>query len=193
LKQSSDRLMRWQLLLKEYKIEWQHIKGEQNIFADALSQLPNEDSMENTELEGAKSPTDIAYAVMRKKEVQETNFPMNPILIAKHQHKDVKLQNKVRENIGNRYYTKIIEGVTLIVREDNICVPLALQEHIVAWCHKYLTHPGINRTELTIRQLFTWPRIKHHVEKYCSTCRICQTVKSQRKQYGHLPIKNLSS
>jgi hypothetical protein len=91
-KQSSDRLMRWQLLLEEYKIEWQHIKGEHNIVADALSRLPIEDLMEDTELEEANSLTDIIYAVMHKKEVQETNFPMNASLIAKHQQKDVKLQ-----------------------------------------------------------------------------------------------------
>jgi hypothetical protein len=47
---------------------------------------------DDTELEETSSPTDIAYAVVRKKEVQETNFPMNPSLIAKHQQKDVKLQ-----------------------------------------------------------------------------------------------------
>jgi Integrase zinc binding domain len=91
---------------------------------------------------------------------------MNPSLIAKHQQKDVELQNKVRENKGNRYSLKIIENVTLVVKEDKICVPLALQEHIVAWYHEYLAHPGINRTELTIRQLFTWPRLTHHVQKY---------------------------
>jgi Integrase zinc binding domain len=104
------------------------------------------------------------------------------------------LQKKVREYKGNRYSLKIIENVTLIAREDKICVPFAYQERIVAWYHEYLAHPGIgiNRTELiiTIRQLFTWPRLKHHVEKYCSTCRICQTTKSQRKQYGHLPTTN---
>jgi hypothetical protein len=80
------------LLLEEYKIEWQHIKGKHNIVADALSQLPIDDSMDDTELEEANSPMDIAYAVMRKKEVQETNFPMNPSLIAKNQQKDVELQ-----------------------------------------------------------------------------------------------------
>jgi hypothetical protein len=47
--------------------------------------------MDDTELEEANSLMDIAYAVMRKKEVQETNFPMNPTLIAKHQQKDVEL------------------------------------------------------------------------------------------------------
>jgi Integrase zinc binding domain len=97
---------------------------------------------------------------------------------------------KVRENKGNRYNTENIENVTLIVQGDKICVPLVLQERTVASYYENLAHPGINRTELTIRQLFTCSRSKHHVEKYCSTCRICQTVKPQRKQYGHLPIKN---
>jgi hypothetical protein len=110
--------MRWQLLLKEYKIKWQHIKGEHNIVTDALSPLPIKDLMEDTELEEANSPTDIAYAVMHKKEVQETNFPMNPSLIAKNQQKDVELQKIVRESKGNRYSHKIIENVTSIVRED---------------------------------------------------------------------------
>jgi hypothetical protein len=65
--------MRWQLLLKEYKIEWQHIKGEHNIVADALSRLPIDDLMDDTEMEEAKSPTDIA----------------------KHQQKDVESQKQI--------------------------------------------------------------------------------------------------
>jgi hypothetical protein len=71
--------------------------------------------MEDTVMEETNSPTDIAYAVMRKKELHETNFPIIPSLIAKHQQKDVKLQTKVRENKGNRYSHNVIENVTLIV------------------------------------------------------------------------------
>jgi hypothetical protein len=59
--------MRWHLLLKECKIEWQHIKGEHNIVADALSQLPIDDLMDDMEMKETNSPTDIAYAVMRKR------------------------------------------------------------------------------------------------------------------------------
>jgi hypothetical protein len=40
---------------------------------------------------------DIAYTVIRKMEVQEADFPMNPTLIAKHQQKDVKLPKKGRK------------------------------------------------------------------------------------------------
>jgi RNase H-like domain found in reverse transcriptase len=65
-KQSPDRLMRLRLLFKEYKIEWQCIKGEQSIVADSLSHLPIKYSMEDMKLEETNSHTDIAYAVMRK-------------------------------------------------------------------------------------------------------------------------------
>jgi hypothetical protein len=65
------------------------------------------------------------------------------------------LQKKVRENKGNRYSLKIIKNVTLIVREDKICVPLALQEHIIAWYHEYLAHPGRNRTDADVMEAFS--------------------------------------
>jgi hypothetical protein len=89
--------MRWRLLLKEYKIEWQHIKDEHNVAADALSRLPIDDLMDDTEMEETNSPMDIAYAVMRKKEVQETSFPMNPSLIAKHCRIAKKSKGKQRK------------------------------------------------------------------------------------------------
>jgi hypothetical protein len=47
---------------------------------------------------------------MRKKEVQETNFPMNPTLIARHHQKDGNSQKEVKENTRNRYNTKFMGG-----------------------------------------------------------------------------------
>jgi Integrase zinc binding domain len=132
------------------------------------------------ESEETTSPTDIPYAVMRKKEVQKTNFPMSPNFIAKNQQKDGNSQKKVKENTRNRYNTKFIEGVALIVREDIICVPPALQEHKVAWYHEYLAHSGINRTELTIRRLFIWTRLKYDVENNILHDKlVCSCDKSQ--------------
>jgi hypothetical protein len=43
--------------------------------------------MEDMESEEITTPTGIAYAAMRKKEVQETKFPISSTLIAKHQQK----------------------------------------------------------------------------------------------------------
>ena len=39
----SQRVMRWRMILEEYDPEIIHIKGEENIYADALSCLPKED------------------------------------------------------------------------------------------------------------------------------------------------------
>jgi hypothetical protein len=69
-------------------------QSEKNKFSDALSRFPIKNMMKDTELEETNSPTDIAYTVMRKKEVQETNFPINQTLITRHQQKDVNLQKK---------------------------------------------------------------------------------------------------
>jgi hypothetical protein len=66
------------------------------------------------------------------------------------------VQKIVREIKGKRYGHNIIEGVTVIDQEDKFCVPLALQECIVAWYHEYLAHPGINRTEL-LNELYYSP------------------------------------
>jgi hypothetical protein len=58
------------------------------------SHAPIKDLMEDTESQEKTIPADIAYAMMRKKEIRETNFPTNTTLVAKHQQNDVNLQKR---------------------------------------------------------------------------------------------------
>ena len=39
---TSQRVMRWRLLLEEYGLEIEYIKGPKNVVADALSRLPKQ-------------------------------------------------------------------------------------------------------------------------------------------------------
>jgi len=64
-----------------------------------------------------------------------------------------------------------------------------LQEAAVQWYHTYLFHPGINRTELNLRQHFTYKNLREVVLKMCGTCPTCQKTKKSTKQCGHLPEK----
>eukprot|EP00980_Cylindrotheca_fusiformis_P023129 scaffold10175_cov113-Cylindrotheca_fusiformis.AAC.1 len=50
-------------------------------------------------------------------------------------------------------------------------------------------HPGLNRTEQTIRMHFTWPKLRSDVEKICKHCRTCQLAKKTKIKYGYLPPK----
>ena len=52
---NTERVMRWRLILEEFGPELKYIKGENNVFADALSRLekcPNQDILNISELYG---------------------------------------------------------------------------------------------------------------------------------------------
>lgn len=68
-------------------------------------------------------------------------------------------------------------------------MPKVIQKRIVQWYHDILCHPGTTRTEETIKQHFYWKNLRNDVHNICSTCKICQFNKNQRKKYGHLPEK----
>ena len=74
-------------------------------------------------------------------------------------------------------------------KNKKIVVPKVLQERIVQWYHTYLSHPGINRTEMTIRQHFNWKNLDKTVLDVCTKCPTCQTTKRSTRKYGHLPPK----
>jgi hypothetical protein len=48
---TSDRVMRWRLLIEEFGAELRHIKGKHNLIADALSRLELDDSSNESNLE----------------------------------------------------------------------------------------------------------------------------------------------
>ena len=50
---ASDRVMRWILLLEEFSITKTHIKGEDNVVADALSRLDREDPAQQVDAQKA--------------------------------------------------------------------------------------------------------------------------------------------
>jgi transposase InsO family protein len=185
-KMSSDRIIRWRLLIEEFGPTFLHIKGEKNVIADALSRL---DANFNEKLPTEPTNDTMAYIFMTKTDVKETDFPLSPTLIAKYQRLDNELKRRSTRSKSQNFNTKTIEGVEVITYQGKIYIPIQLQQRVVAWYHEYLAHPGESRTEATIRQTCTWPKLRSHVETFCKTCRTCQLFKKQRKKYGHLPPK----
>ena len=53
----------------------------------------------------------------------------------------------------------------LITCEDNIFIPLIIISYVLHWHHKYLLHPGTERTEATINQHLYCPRIRNDLQK----------------------------
>ena len=47
----------------------------------------------------------------------------------------------------------------------------------------------MTRIEQTIRQHFTWKKLRRDVEKVCKHCKVCQMTKRKSMAYGKLPPK----
>ena len=110
---SNDRITRWRLLLEEYGPKFEHVKGKDNIVADALSRLDmsetvtSQPSMDKgalhcamamshvTRNEEAEVPHASRIAGMAETFARipaDQVFPLSPALIAREQKKDKALQ-----------------------------------------------------------------------------------------------------
>ena len=152
-KLSNDRIARWRLLLEEYGPTYVHIKGSDNVVADALSRM---EADFQAKMPSADSLTEMSNAFSKEK---DESFPMSPKLIEKCQKTDKSLAKKLLSDHTTAYSVQVVEGVELINYKGKIYVPSSLQKRIVAWYHKYLVHPGQTRLEATIRQVYTWPQL----------------------------------
>ena len=204
---NSDRVARWRLLLEEFGPEYVHVAGKDNVVADALSRMDMDDDSKamvsaycmatlsrNEEAMSDKELLEECFGVhtRRNKDIPTVEeleqFPMSPKLLAKAQVADKELMKSV-EKSRKEFTIKTVEGKELLCHNGKILVPTVLQDRIVAWVHQYLVHPGQERMEKTIGQLFTWPNMRNSIRNYVKSCRQCQLCKAPTKKWGHLPAK----
>ena len=206
---SNDRITRWRLILEEYGPTFVHVKGVDNVVADALSRLEMKDvdqhvnqsdghndqkglymayvmssivMDESTHIPNPKDVVDMAFCYAKKSDVEMEKFPLSPELMSKYQLKD-KATDKFTDG------TITLEGVRLKTKENKIYVPLELRERIVAWYHLYLRHPGETRMVKTLGIAYWWPTLRKDVEAFTRKCHNCQKNKKVRRKYGKLPPK----
>ena len=185
----SDRVLRWRLLIEEYGVDIQYIKGASNIVADVLSRYPTS----NNPLKRSTPPTKTSLSeLFAQTSLPEEIFPVNFSVIAAFQQKDRDLQSLVETSPD--ITRKIFRGgEQLICFKERIYVPKALRQHVVDWYHTYLMHPGETRMEETIAQHLYWPNIRDIVKKKVRSCPNCQKAKLKRLKYGQLPPKDVST
>ncbi|KAI2491351.1 transposition [Fragilaria crotonensis] len=126
-KMSTDRIIRWRLLIEEFGPTFLHIKGEKNVIADALSRL---DANFNEKLPAEPTNDSMAYIFMTKADVKETDFPLSPTLIAKYQRLDNELKQRSTKSKSQNFNTKTIEGVEVITYQGKIYIPIQLQQRV---------------------------------------------------------------
>ena len=179
----SQRVRRWHCVIDEFAPVFKYIQGTKNLVADALSRLDADFTIHVEE---------INYIDYFNSEAddEEIIFPLSTQLIAEHQEKDASI-NKLRSH--PEMVTRTVHGTSVLLLKDKIFIPKALRKNVLKWYHEMLRHPGIDRTERTIRQHLVWPGLHDDVVRHVSSCIQCQKCKKTRRKYGHLPPKTFQS
>ncbi|KAG7357555.1 reverse transcriptase RNA-dependent DNA polymerase [Nitzschia inconspicua] len=192
------RVMNWRMFLEDYAPSLHYVKGESNEIADALSRLPFTTSIEDSSYYSViEDCFDIApWQRQRQLITFET--------INKEQLKDPyvrRLQEYAPDRLGMLFEdigrqtgpdnvfteTDIIDGKTRII------IPSSLRHRLCDWYHETLLHPGVNRMYDTMRQHFTWPKMRETIAELIKKCDACQRAKRGNKGYGLIPLKDVET
>ena len=192
----SQRVMRWRLILKEFGPDIIHIKGEDNVVADAISRLP---TAEQGQTEDCIDNQDLLSETLTEEELlileDDEPFPLTPFLVQREQQIELNKRNsklKLALNKTNTSYSlSDVEGVQIVTHEDKIYVPQSLRKATMNWYHHFLNHPGSDRLYKTINRVAYWKGMANHCNILCKRCPDCQKHKPRRNKYGHLPPKNV--
>ena len=189
---NTERVMRWRLIIEEYGPTLKYVKGSTNIVADALSRLHLEPSLiSEADPTVLDTPGERLLAESFTYERLANEVPTKYKTIQREQQKDKRLLQLARksDNLRIRTFHGGGKSFSLICEQAQIVVPTSLQKRMVEWYHEVLGHPGETRTELTIKQHFTWKNLRKTVQQVCARCDACQRTKRNKKKYGHIPPK----
>ena len=120
---SSDRVMRWRLLLEEYGPTFKYIKGEKNIVADALSR---QDTHSTDPIKNNDENLEFLYAFEPIPE--EIKFPMEIKKLVRAQNEDMHNNAKFQKIFKNNKNISIneLQGKNIIFLNKKIFVPKSL-------------------------------------------------------------------
>ena len=143
----SDRQQRHLSFLSEYITQMDHIKGSENIVADALSRGINQIESHFVDLQ------EIARHQSDDKEVEE--------------HKPFLKQYPMHDAI------LWCDTNTQTPRPFR---PVSVRKQVFNQLHG-LSHPGVKGTTRLIKERFMWPKMDKSIKQWCQECQSCQQSK----------------
>ena len=184
---SSSRMQRWTLMLSAYDYTIEHRSGIKNSNADALSHLPMQNTVDESEV---KIPGDVVFVLDHLNQQTTTTAAQ----IRNHTRRDPTLA-KVLQHVQSGWPegsfptpVKPYANRKLELSVDSGCVlwgarviiPTSLRSVGLNELHE--VHTGVVRMKSLARSFVWWPNVDHDIEQVVKECNVCQ-------QHAHLPAK----
>lgn len=174
-KEAKGRLAKFQMIIQNFDLKFEHRSGKSNKFCDHFSRFPPNIISENT------NEKDIVHIC----EIHIQNYDKNSIRkeTAKDQilSKVIKYINKGWDNYKDeeeikpylKYKNQINESNGMLELEDGrIIMPSSMREQTLKILHR--AHFGIVKMKAKARKIVFWPNINEDIENFVSACENCK-------------------
>lgn len=178
---AAGRLQRWSIFLSGFDYTFKHIKGTQNVNADALSRLP---IVEESKGESEFRELDYVHFLENANVID-----LNLVRVETRRDSILgKLFNYIRYGFPNTmedlklkaYFNKkeelYIEN-EVIMWGYRILVPTKCRNNLLRELHS--CHEGIVKMKTTARSYFWWPSLDKDIERVVESCKVCLSFRSE--------------
>jgi hypothetical protein len=184
-KEVQGKLARWITAIQDFQINIRHIKGKDNLVADALSRAPV----------GIPEFTDPAEMLICT--LVENQLPAEDVALL--QLGDPSLRSivqQLQENSSKNPDPDFMLHDGVLYRKNRgtgrnllLVIPSILRQDLIRACHDEITggHLGMAKTQRKIEERYWWPSLQKGVHAYVQSCPNCQFNKPQTgKPVGEL-------
>ena len=185
------RLARWVLRINSFKFRAGHIKGSENIIADALSRMYEG----YPQPENSEQPSEKLFFVDQPHRPSLDKYPMAFTDLETHQSQDPNLQTIKEKLLAKKTVPRysLIKNILYFQPSNKGAPKIVLPAHVIPmifdFFHESLLggHLGRFKTLSKIQELFYYRGMAEDVRKRVANCVICAMSKpAQRREFGHL-------
>lgn len=175
---AAARLQRWALILSMYRYRIEHLRGTENVTADALSRLPGPDTsdpavhMLGDVEEGCSAVDDVLPVTASQVAAATARDPVLSVVLgwartgAWPGHVG---SSQLKPYLQRRDQLTVIDGCLQL--GEKVVIPDRYRARLLRELHE--GHVGMSKMKSLARVFLWWPKLDDDIEEVCKTCQSC--------------------
>lgn len=180
-KEAKGRLAKFQMIIQNFDLKFEHRSGKSNAFCDYVSRFPP--NLENKYEEKIKieiceiSTLNFDRQTLRKETAKDQI--LSKILKSIRKESIFPNNNELKPYFNMKNEIMEENGI-LELNDGRIIIPESMRENTLNILHR--AHFGTNKTKLKAKQIIYWPNINSDIDNFINKCIVCN-------KYGDDPPK----